>query len=58
MRDNAETTTERHLEEARQRGRAEMRDEILEYITAMGGGYGAARNMQLQLLVIKLESME
>ena len=53
--DRAETTSERHLAEAEAKGRILMRDEILEYIVETGI---AARNMQLQLLVIKLESME
>ena len=51
--DKFETTTERHLEEARQRGRAEMRDEILEILRN-----SSVRNMQIQLLVIRLEEME
>ena len=55
MNDRIETTTERHLAEAEAKGRRQAIDEILEYIVETGS---AARNMQLQLLVIKLESME
>jgi len=54
MMDKPETTKERHLEEARQQGRIQMRDELLEYIEKMGG---ASRNLQLQLLIIKIEAM-
>ena len=50
-----ETTTERHRAEDVARGRVQMRDEILKYIESTGS---AARNIQLQLLIIKLESME
>ena len=51
--DRVETTSERHMEEARQRGRAEMRDEIL----AMAPADVLTRNIALQLYVAQIEAM-